>query len=69
LRWISGYFNTAFIHTLEKERRTCLSFLVFGRSIQLSALSPTIFTAKDAEEEPEKFRRKALLISRLLDTN
>jgi hypothetical protein len=46
LRWISDCFNTGFIHTLEKERRTCLSFLVFGED----------FTAKDAKVAKENGR-------------
>jgi hypothetical protein len=41
--------------TLEKERRTCLSFLIFGKSNQPAALSPNLFfTAKDAEEAKER---------------
>jgi hypothetical protein len=41
-----------FIHTLEKERRTCLSFLVFGEI--LSSQPRDIFTAKDAEDAKGK---------------
>jgi hypothetical protein len=61
--------------TLEKERRTCLSFLIFGKSNQSAALSPNLFfTAKDAKERPasgisvgiQLITRRAIVFSGLL---